>query len=201
MYIVLLGAPGSGKGTQSELLEQEGYYHFSMGDMLRREALTDSNIRQYLDSGTLVPADVIEACFAKVVPNLGDKVLFDGVPRNLDQAKMVDKILMKFGKKIDRVILLDLSFDKIVDRILNRWICEYNGERKILSGTREEAANACLGTLSRRSDDTIETVQRRIDVYQRETQPLVLHYKDILFKVDASQDKNVIFLCIKREIE
>lgn len=201
MNIILLGPPGAGKGTQSDLIMAKyGYEHCSVGDALREAAKTDDEIKQLLSKGEMVSIDIVEKVFEDFLAKSSNKILLDGVPRTLEQSKMVDRVFAKLEKKIDKVIFLNLSEDKIVSRILNRWFCVEGDKKRILSGSRDEVSKECSGILERRSDDTEDVVRNRIKNYRDITEPLVSIYKDrgLLVEVDASLSKEEVFAEIER---
>jgi adenylate kinase len=203
MNIILFGAPGAGKGTQANLIKDSfGYSHFATGDKLREEALVDPKLDTLLKSGQLVSWNVIEPIFLKFLKKSGNNVLLDGIPRTLEQVEKIDSLFATLGKKVDKVFYLNMSDDLILNRILNRWICVYNGHKTPMTGKKEDLEKVCLGTLERRSDDNESTVKNRIKAYKDETFPVLNIYKkrDIVVEIEASLSPEDVFSQIKRHL-
>lgn len=180
--IALLGPPGSGKGTQAERLQGRlGFVPLATGDLLRaaREAGTDLGRRaaEYMDSGELVPDDVIVAMIREELASLDDKpVLLDGFPRNVAQADALTEALAKRSRELTAVALIDVPDDVVVERI---------------SG-RDQG----------RDDDTPETARERLRVYHEETEPLVAYYEErgLLRRVDGEGDPDEVEAAIRSAI-
>lgn len=160
MNIIIFGAPGSGKGTQSELIiEKYGLHHISTGDVLRNEIAKGSELgktaNDYISRGSLVPDELIISILDNMLeermPEKG--IIFDGFPRTVSQAEALQKMLNKRGQKISVVIGLDVSEDELTMRLIKR------------------------GETSGRSDDNEETIKNRIQVYRKNTEPLTDYYK------------------------
>jgi adenylate kinase len=159
LNIVIFGAPGSGKGTQSEkLIEKYGLAHISTGDVLRGEIKAGSELGKlaegYISKGQLVPDEVIIDMLAEVLDSKKDSkgVIFDGFPRTIPQGEALDAMLKERGQLVSAVVSLDVDEAELVDRLLKR------------------------GQLSGRSDDNEETIKSRLDVYKNQTSPLKDHY-------------------------
>jgi adenylate kinase len=189
MNIILLGPPGSGKGTQSKYLEDNfGLKQLSSGDMLRAAVTNGTEVgklaKSYMESGQLVPDEVVMGVVFETLENFpADKpgFILDGFPRTNQQAEELDVFLTKHGKTIGAVILVDVPDDLLVKRIAGRFTCGSCGEvyndffrlPKV-----ENTCDRCGGTaFKRRSDDKPETVKERLDVYHTQTKPLVDFYK------------------------
>lgn len=196
--IILLGAPGAGKGTLAERVrEATSYLHISTGDMLRAamkaETPTGLEAKQYMDRGELVPDGVIMRIIEeRLARGKGeDQYMFDGFPRTLEQAEMFDAVLAKMGAKVDQVFLLDVSAEVIVKRLGGRRICRGCGAVYHLVNIppkRAGVCDRCGGTdLYQRTDDQEATVLNRLAVYERQTASLVDYYrgKGVLVRVDA----------------
>lgn len=160
LNIVIFGAPGSGKGTQSELLiEKYGLEHISTGDVLRKEITSQSELGKiadsYISKGQLVPDELIIDVLAKVLDTKQSRtgVIFDGFPRTLDQGIALDKILKERDAELSLVINLQVDEQELIGRLLNR------------------------GKVSGRSDDNLETITSRLNVYKNQTAPLIDFYK------------------------
>ena len=197
MYVLLLGAPGAGKGTQAEAIVRTfGFKHVASGDVMRamREEQTaiGAKVREYYDQGLLVPDDVvIEAMLSKVQ---GDApgYLLDGFPRTQAQAQALDQALEAAGKKINAVVYINVSEDELLNRLTGRWICR-NGDavyhEKNNPPQRPGVCDRCGGELYQRSDDTREAGEMRLKVYFEQTAPLIEYYRDhsVLTEVDGEQ--------------
>lgn len=203
MNIVLLGAPSSGKGTMAQkLVEKFNFFHISTGELLRENISLRTQLgmvaQTYMEKGNLVPDELVCKLVEEKLRNLSKdvNVIFDGFPRSIVQAKMLDAIC-----KIDKVVNLSCSDDVIKERTLGRRICS---ACKKIYNTRSYSSlscQACGGELISRSDDTLETVTKRIEEYKRQTSPLIEYYKkqNKLIIVDASKDiDNFDFLFSKK---
>ncbi len=160
MNIIIFGGPGSGKGTQSDLLiKKYGLFHISTGDVLRAEIKGGTELgtlaESYISKGQLVPDEVIIGMLANVLDSNKEAtgVIFDGFPRTIPQAQALKSILTERGKEVDAVVALEVEEDELVARLLKR------------------------GEISGRSDDNLETIKKRLDVYFSQTAPLVDFYK------------------------
>ncbi len=186
MYIVFLGAPGAGKGTQAARVAQElKLVHIASGDLFRQalEKGTELAIqaKSYMDRGTLVPDEItIRMVLERIsAPDCESGVIFDGFPRNLKQAKALDKALAQQGKTIDKVVYIKVAKKELLERLSGRWICRQcqtpyhavNSPPKIWG-----KCDQCGGELYQRADDTVETVKKRLQVYSAETAPLIDYY-------------------------
>lgn len=200
MIVILLGPPGVGKGTQGKILcEAQGFRHVATGDLLRaaRREGTDlgKQAQAYMDKGELVPDEVIigmvEELLASLDPEAG--VVFDGFPRTVPQAEALEAVLEKLGRSVDRVLLLTAPDDILVKRISGRRSCPSCGTIYNVHFSPPQAENVCdhCGEeLVHRADDTVETVQNRLDVYRRQTEPLVEFYRrddGLIREVDGNQ--------------
>ena len=201
MIIILLGPPGSGKGTQAKRIQQtHGLVQLSTGDMLR--AATDSDtefgrrVKAIMDSGQLVPDEIIiEMIDRRIVqPDCGKGFILDGFPRNVAQAKALDAMLAAHGLKLDHVILLDVDEAALVDRLSGRFTCSQCGAsyHDLYNRPRHDAVcDGCGGTeFTRRADDRPEAVKARFEVYRRQTAPILPYYEErgILGRVDGMED-------------
>ncbi|MDD2772625.1 MAG: adenylate kinase [Elusimicrobiales bacterium] len=185
MNLILLGAPGAGKGTQSALLcERLSLKHLSTGDILREEIGKKSpvglQVAQLVSSGKLVPDALVLEIVAAKIQEEKDGLLFDGFPRTIEQAEGLDDLLEKQGKKIDAVVFIDLAEGEVIRRLTSRRTCKKCGKIYNLISTppaNPEACDVCGGQLFWRDDDSLETVKRRLMVYRDQTEPLVAYYK------------------------
>ncbi len=163
LNIVIFGAPGSGKGTQSDILiENYGLYHISTGDVLRdnirRGTALGATAKGYMDAGRLIPDELMIDILADVLDANRDAaakgVIFDGFPRTIAQAEALERMLAERGTAVTTVIGLEVEEQELIERILNR------------------------GRLTGRSDDTLETARKRLEVYHNQTSPLRDYYKE-----------------------
>ena len=186
MYIVFLGAPGAGKGTQANRVADElKLVHIASGDMFR-EALEKrdklaNEAKSYMEKGVLVPDEItIRMVLERIsAPDCENGAIFDGFPRNLAQAKALDKALAKQDKVIDKVVYIKVSEEELLARLSGRWICRkcqapyhtVNSPSKVPG-----KCDQCGGELYQRADDTMETVKERLQVYFAQTAPLIDYY-------------------------
>jgi len=197
MNLILLGAPGAGKGTQSPALcAKLNLEHLSTGDMFRAEIAKKSplgeQISQIVASGKLVPDSLTLDIVANRVKSVQNGLLFDGFPRTLEQAEGLDSLLEKNNRTLDAVVFIDLAEAEIVKRLTSRRTCKGCGKIYNLSSNppaKEGVCDACGGELLQRADDSVETVSRRIMVYRDQTEPLVAYYKanHRFIRVDGGQ--------------
>lgn len=206
MNIVLLGAPGAGKGTQAQkLVEEFGYAHISTGDLLRAAVAAQTPLgveaKGYMDRGALVPDELV---IGLVKERLGADdakrgFILDGFPRNLDQARALDEALPELGVKIDAALLVEVKPEVIIERLSNRRVCRSCG----YTGTAKDTV--CPkdgGEMYQRDDDKPETIKHRLDVYAAETEPLLGYYaeKDLLITVDGDRDVNEVYAEVKERL-
>ena len=188
MRIILLGAPGSGKGTQAQRLSGRfGIPQVSTGDLLRAavKAGTDLGLRAKaaMDAGELVSDDIVLGMIRERLgePDAAPGFILDGFPRNLAQAEALDALLDEIDAPLDAVVLLDVDFDVLLKRITGRRTCGGCGRVYnvyYLPPTREGVCDECGGDLIQRADDNEETVTNRLKVYESQTAPLVAFYED-----------------------
>ena len=200
MYIILLGAPGAGKGTQAAYVAQKlNLVHIATGDLFRQaiEQGTELGIRvkSYMEKGVLVPDEITVGTILERMsaPDCESGVVFDGFPRNLEQAEALDKALAKQAKTVDKVVYIKVSEEELLKRLSGRWICRdcqtpYNiidSPPKVWGKCAE-----CGGELYQRPDDAVETVKKRLQVYFAETAPLIDYYTqaDKLTEIDGEGD-------------
>ena len=195
--IILLGAPGAGKGTLAEGVKNAtDFIHVSTGDMLRAAVKAGSptgrEAKAYMEKGELVPDDVILRIvgerLAQGAP--ADKYMFDGFPRTLEQARQLDATLATLGAAINQVFLLDVPVPVIVSRLSGRRICKSCGAVYHLTNIPPKQAGVsdkCGGPLFQRPDDSEATVLNRLEVYERQTASLIDFYqkKGVLVHVNA----------------
>lgn len=214
MYIVLLGPPGSGKGTQAQALADAfGLAHVATGDLFRHHLAARTELgclaRQYIDRGALVPDEVTVAMVREHLRDGGHSAggaLFDGFPRTLAQAAALDGLLAELGGRLAGAILLDVSDAEVVRRIAGRRICRecqvpFHLVAKPFAACPQ---HRCQGEhLYQRPDDLPETVLARLEIYHRETAPLVGHYRDAgaLLRVDGEGAMGEVAERMRRAVE
>lgn len=189
MVIIMLGAPGTGKGTVAGLLQEKlGIKQVSTGDIFRKNIKEGTELGiladQYISKGNLVPDDVTIKVIENRLnePDVENGIILDGFPRTVKQAEELDKILAEKGKKVDKVINLTTPEEEIIERIVNRRICS-NQECKAVYNLvlnppkHEDVCDKCGSKLVKRKDDTVETVKERLKTYFEQTSPLVEYYK------------------------
>ena len=197
MYIILLGAPGAGKGTQAVYVAQKlNLVHIATGDLFRQaiEQGTELGIqaKSYMEKGVLGPDELtIEMVFERLsAPDCESGVVFDGFPRNLKQAEALDEALARQAKAIDRVVYIKVSEEELLKRLSGRWICRNCQTPYHAINSPPEVwgkCDKCGGELYQRPDDTVETVKKRLQVYFAQTTPLIDYYNqaDKLTEIDG----------------
>ena len=188
MRIILLGAPGSGKGTQAQRLSGRfGIPQVSTGDLLRAAVKSGTELGQRakaaMDAGELVSDDIVLGMIRERLgqPDAAPGFILDGFPRNLAQAEALDGLLEQIDAPLDAVVLLDVDFDVLLKRITGRRTCGGCGKVynvHYLPPKREGVCDECGGELIQRADDNEETVTNRLKVYESQTAPLVAFYED-----------------------
>jgi len=206
--IILLGPPGSGKGTQGENLERKlGVVRISTGDLLREEVASGTEIgnkvKALIESGKLASNETVIFLLKNKIQSMSNGFILDGFPRNIEQADALDDMMKENDIKIDLVINFTISDEEIVKRISSRYFCTkckatYNKLSK--NPKKDGVCDYCGGNnFQTRADDTVETVKRRLEDYNVQTFPLVGYYKKqgILHNIDAKAD----IKDIEKEIE
>lgn len=204
MYLVFLGAPGAGKGTQAtRICEKYNIPHISTGDILRANIKEGTPLgveaKKFIDKGLLVPDEVV---IGLVKQRLGEKdcekgFLLDGFPRTLEQAKALNEFA-----KISNAINICVDENLVVDRIAGRRMCKC-GESYHVSWYDKDTCAKCGSKLYQRDDDMEETVKARLEVYKKQTAPLIEYYKQmgVLSDVDGAQEMNKVFEDIVRILD
>lgn len=205
MKIIMLGAPGAGKGTQAKMIaEKYGIPHISTGDIFRANIKNGTELgkkaKEYMDQGLLVPD---ELTVDLVIDRVGQDdctngYILDGFPRTIPQAKSLDEALGKMGTKIDFAVNVDVPDENIINRMSGRRACVNCGATYHLVYIPPKAADTCdvcSSKLILRDDDKPETVKKRLDVYHEQTQPLIDHYsaQNVLVTVDGTKDMKEVF--------
>ena len=198
-YIVMLGPPGAGKGTQAEILAQKlGLVHISSGDLFRENLSNQTELgklaQTYMTKGELVPDDVTIAMVKELLsrPDCAKGAVLDGFPRTPAQAEALNKILAEMNAKVDLVPLISVPNDVLVERLSGRWMSKSGRVYHALyNPPKVKWVDDIDGTpLYQREDDKPETVQRRIDVYYEQTAPLIDYYRQagLLVEIDGTQE-------------
>ena len=206
MNIVLLGAPGAGKGTQAQrLVADYGVAHISTGDLLRAAGKAQSELgvaaKKYMDAGELVPDQlVIDLVKERLAADDAQKgFILDGFPRNTTQAVTLDTELAAMGRELDGALLVDVPAEVIIDRLSSRRTCRDCG---YTAGPDTTVCPSCAGEMYQRDDDKPETIKNRLDVYEKNTSPLVEYYRGqgILKVVDGNRDIDLVYTDVKAEL-
>jgi len=184
--VAFLGPPGAGKGTQARDLAQEWrVLHLATGDMLREAVATGSPLgreaKTYMDQGALVPDDVIIRMMAERLGAAASRgFILDGFPRTIAQAEALARLLKDLGQTLDTVVYFDVSEPELLRRLTGRRVCRKCGHTYHLTSNppkRPGVCDACGGELYQRDDDTEATVRNRLEVYRRQTAPLLDYYR------------------------
>ncbi len=203
MNIVLLGAPGAGKGTQAQrLVEEFGFDHISTGDLLRAAVKAGTPLgkeaKGYMDAGKLVPDSVVIGLVKERLgtPEAAAGFILDGFPRNTSQAESLDEELAGMGVNLDAALLVSVEPEVIVERLSSRRTCRtcgYTGTAADVTCPRDG------GEMYQRDDDRPETIKQRLDVYEESTAPLVGYYRDkgLLREVDGDRSQDEVYADVK----
>jgi len=213
MLIILLGPPGAGKGTQAKrIVEENKLAYISTGEILRKAVKEGTNLglkaKQFMDQGKLVPDDlVVEIVKNRLTePDCINGALLDGFPRTVVQATFLEKVLPEAEVKIDRVISIEVSESELIGRLTGRRVCSECGANYHIQFKAPKVRNVCDqcgGDLFQRDDDSLETVKERLEVYNKQTAPLIDYYREkgLLRSVDGNQDIDSVDKQIKSILE
>ena len=205
MRIVLLGAPGSGKGTQAKMLMAErNIPHISTGDMLREAVAAGTRFGQkaktIMEAGQLVSDDIMLGIISERLAqaDAGDGFILDGFPRTRQQADDLDQLLRQLSAPLDAAILMDVDFDILMKRLTGRRTCSLTGKLLNIHFSTPEEIEECTaagGELIQREDDNEETIGNRLDVYRQQTEPVIDFYRkrDRLKTVDADGSIDAVY--------
>lgn len=205
MDIVLVGAPGAGKGTQAaRMVQRYNVPHISTGDIFRAAVAEGTPLgleaKKYMDAGELVPDAVVIGIVAERLaqPDAAGGFILDGFPRTLAQADALDAALAQSGRKLDAVVLVDVPREELVSRLTARRQCRECGKIynvDVDPPSVEGVCDVCGGEVYQRDDDTVETVGNRLDVYESQTEPLIAYYRDkgVLKAVDGTRSMDEVF--------
>jgi adenylate kinase len=204
MYLILLGAPGAGKGTQAATLVKEfGLAHIATGDLFRENVAKATELglmaKSYMDRGALVPDDVTVRMLLERLarPDTAKGVMLDGFPRTIEQAEALTKALAAQGKKVDGVLYIRVPNDVLITRLSGRLTCKTCGAVYHIMFSPPTKMGVCDkdgGALYTRPDDTVETARKRLDVYFAQTSPLIAYYmhRKLLTEINGDQDVDAV---------
>ena len=205
MRIILLGAPGSGKGTQAKkLMDNFGFPHISTGNLLRQAIAEGTEIgkqaKAIMAAGDLVSDKVVLDLIRVSLdsPSSHSGFILDGYPRNIAQAESLDELLTSINQPLDHAILIDVDSDTLVKRLSGRRMCSLTGKILNIYYSNQSEIDECLsagGELIQRSDDNIESITNRINVYREQTEPLLEYYKfrRLLIIADGNGDIDQVY--------
>ena len=211
MNIVLIGPPGAGKGTQADYLVNEfNLFKVSAGDLLRKETELNTKlgqkIKSILDQGSLVSDDIIGNLIEKLILNksYSNKIIFDGYPRNLNQAKSLDSLMKKHDQHITKVLSINVDNDIVVKRILGRQICSkcFLIFNEFFNPATQKNHKCNSSFLKKRSDDNEETIINRLKTYSSVTKPILNYYENqkLLTNIDGMNKIDEIYKEIRQII-
>jgi len=195
MIVVFLGPPGAGKGTQAQRLAQEkGFIHISTGDLLREAVKKGTELgkkaKEYMDRGELVPDHLIVEMIKEKIPSEGN-VILDGFPRTVAQAEALDAMLTGMGKLVDAVILFDVPDEVVIERLSGRRIDPKTGKVYHIKYNPPPEGVEVI----QRDDDREEVIKKRLEVYRKQTAPLIEYYKErgLLKVIDATKSPEEVY--------
>jgi len=214
MNILIMGGPGAGKGTMSaKITEKYNVNHISTGDIFRSEISHQTQLgmkaKSYMDQGLLVPDEVTNSMVKSYLEHLHDRkdgFLLDGYPRTLDQAKAFDALSKGTDLAIDVVIAMEIPFEVLADRVCGRRLCKECGEIyhvKSHPSKKEGVCDKCGGNLYQRKDDTIESLNVRLDEYTKQTQPVLDFYeaKGLVKHINANQSIEDVWADVEKALD
>lgn len=206
MNLVLLGAPGAGKGTMAELLVQDyGFAHISTGDILRAAVKNGTELgmeaKKYMDAGELVPDSLVISLMKERLeePDAQKGFILDGFPRTIPQAEALDEELAQLDRPIDAAVAINVSKEVVVNRLTSRRCCKQCGK---IGSVADEVCPECGGEMYQRDDDKEEVILNRLEVYQENTAPLIDYYRnqDLLVEIDADEGIAAVYDSMKRAV-
>jgi adenylate kinase len=212
MRIVMLGAPGSGKGTQAQRLQRDhGLLQVSTGDLLRRAVADKTPLglkaKAVMDAGELVSDEIVLGLIkARIAhPDAKSGFALDGYPRNSVQARDLERVLAELGQKLDAAVLMDVDFDLLMKRLTGRRTCSATGAVLNVYFSPPQELEACRkagGELVQRADDNEATIRNRLQVYERQTAPLIDHYREqrLLKTVEANDGVDAVYARLEKTL-
>jgi len=212
-YIVMLGPPGVGKGTQAKILaEKTGLAHVSSGDLFRENMKNQTELGQlaqsYMNKGELVPDDVTIAMIRERLsrPDCEAGAILDGFPRTPTQADALKQMLAEFDGDVDQVPFVNADEEVLVERLSGRWTCRANGHvfhAKFNPSKQEGVCDLDGSELYQRDDDKVDTVKNRIQVYRKQTAPLIEYYREAgkLVEIDGAQPIEDVTAALVKALE
>lgn len=206
MSFIILGPQGCGKGTQAELVAQKfKLEHFDAGNALRRVAKQDTPLGREVYAiqnvtKTLVPARILREVLHIRLASLPreQEVVFDGVPRKMEQAQYFEEALLEFGRKIEKVFFINIDEEESVRRISKRWTCKECKQGLVMGqeiATSTDRCPHCNGEIMQRGDDTPEGIRKRLKIFLEETMPVIEFYRErgLLVEIDGAQAVEKVF--------
>ncbi len=205
MNLILLGPPGAGKGTQAvRIVEKYNIPHISTGDIFRENIKKGTELgkkaQEYMNKGELVPDDLVVeiACSRLLEDDCKEGFLLDGFPRTVYQAEKLDEFLAKNGRKVEHVLDIAVEKEELITRLIGRRVCRNCGASYHVVNMppkTEGVCDTCDGELYQRADDTKETVENRIEVYEAQTKPLVDYYEaaGVIAHIDGATGLDNVF--------
>lgn len=206
MNIVLLGAPGAGKGTQAaKLVDKYGFAHISTGDILRAAVKNQTPLgieaKKYMDAGDLVPDELVIGLVKERLKDDDTKAGFilDGFPRTSAQAVALSSELTELERPLDAALLVDVDKEVIIERLTSRRMCRDCG---YIGTAADQTCPKCGGEMYQRDDDNEATVRNRLDVYESSTTPLIDYYRGcgLLVEINGDQDPEVVFADVQKAL-
>lgn len=212
MQMILIGPPGAGKGTQAERLTKEFQIpQISTGDLFRKNLREGTPLgkkaKEYMDAGKLVPDDVTVAMVEERLqqPDCQNGFILDGFPRTVYQAEALKQVLAKMGKKLTAVVSIEVPWEELMKRLTGRRVCKSCGATFHVYFNPPKVSNVCDqcgGELYQRDDDKAETVEKRLEVYEQQTAPVIDYYKGrgLVIAVDGTKEIDQVFADITAKL-
>lgn len=200
MQLIILGAPGAGKGTLAKNIQQyKKLTHISTGDLFRKHIKQQTDLGKlavrYIDQGLLVPDEITDDLIEHELDLIRSDFVLDGFPRNISQAEELDRIMKKFDIKLTACVHLDIDPDIVIERLVNRRSCLDCGApyNLIMAPPKvENVCDKCGGKLVKRADDNEDTINHRFETYRQETEPLVSFYQDKGLLIEVNCDRGIL---------